>query len=91
MQWITVGTPPFTSIDQFDKVTAQFDTPEGLQARYVGTTDGELRVISLWESKEHADRFFADTLAPALTKVLSPEPVGRPETVGIDVERVYVR
>jgi hypothetical protein len=30
-----------------------------LQEHRVGTaTDGHLRVVSLWESKEHADRFF---------------------------------
>jgi hypothetical protein len=93
MQWITVATPPFGSIDQFDTVRAQVgQEPDGLEARYVGTADdGKLRVITLWESKAHADRFFADTLGPALAKVLGPEPVGAPEAVGIDVARSYVR
>jgi hypothetical protein len=92
MQWITVSTPPFASIDQFDKVQAEVsDDPDGLEARYVGTTNGQLRIITLWESKAHADRFFTQTLGPVLAKVLGPEPVGAPEVVGLDVVRTYVR
>lgn len=62
-----------------------------MTARYVGTTDGTLRVVTLWESKAHADRFFAEKLGPALASALGPEPVGRPEVFGIDVARSYVR
>jgi len=94
MQWITVATPPFPSIEQFDKVTESVDEarPEGMEGRYVGTTnDGKLRVVTLWATKDHADRFFANTLGPALAKVLGPEPIGRPEVYGIDVQRSYVR
>ena len=92
MQWITVATPPVGSIEQFDALVAEFDgAPDGLEARYVGTADGELSVISLWESKAHADRFFTETLPPLLTEVLGPEPVGAAETIGIDVVRSYTR
>jgi hypothetical protein len=92
MQWITVATPPFGSIEQFDKVHAQHGEPAGLEARYVGRADdGTLRIVTLWESKAHAERFFAETLGPALAKTLGPEPVGAPEAVGIDVARSYSR
>ena len=94
MQWITIATPPFPSIEQFDKVTKSVDeaSPEGMEGRYVGTTDdGKLRVVTLWTTKEHADHFFAHTLGPALAKALGPEPVGRPDVYGIDVARSYVR
>lgn len=93
MQWITVAIPPFESIEQFDTVSAQLGgPPDGLQARYFGTAcDGKLRYIALWESKEHADRFFTETLGPVLAKALGPEPVRTPEVIGIDVARSYVR
>ena len=92
MQWITVATPPFASIEQFDRVLAeQGEEPAGLEARYVGTAGDELRVVTLWESRAHADRFFAEKLGPALTKALGPEPVGAPEVTGIEVARAYVR
>jgi hypothetical protein len=49
MQWITVATPPFESIDKFDALQAKMSgAPDGLEARYVGTIDGKLRVGSVW-------------------------------------------
>ena len=92
MQWIGVATPPFESIEQFDTLMETVgDEPEGLEARYVGTVDGQLRVITVWESKANADRFFAQRLGPALAKALGPEPVGTPQVLGVDVLRSYVR
>ena len=72
---------------------AQLDgAPDGMEERYIGTAeDGKLRVVSLWQSKAHAARFFAEKLGPALAKVLGPEPVGASGIVGIDVQRSYVR
>ena len=92
MSWIAIATPPFTALEQFDKVMAEIgEEPDGLQARYVGMTDGEVRVISLWESKEHADRFMTERLGPALAKTLGPAPAGAPRYYGVDVAREYVR
>jgi hypothetical protein len=92
MSWITIAKPPLTSVDQFNAVLAgQGGEPDGLQARYVGATDGEMRIVAVWESKAHADRFFAETLGPALAKALGPEPVGRPEVLGLEVAHQYVR
>ena len=60
--------------------------------RYVGTgDDGKLRIVGVWESKEHADRFFAERLGPVLAEALGSESVGKPEVIGIDVAHSYVR
>ncbi len=92
MQWIVVAKPPFQSIEQVDGILAQLGgEPEGLEARYVGTADGRPRIVTVWESKAHADRFFTETLGPVLARVLGPEPVGAPEMIGIEVARAYVR
>lgn len=93
MQWITVATPSFASLEQVEAVIAQLDgPPEGMEARYIGTTgDDGLRVVSLWESKAHAERFFAEKLGPAVARALGPEPHGTSELIGIDVARSYVR
>ena len=93
MQWIVIATPPLESVEQFDAMRAsQAAEPTGLEARYVGTTEnGELRIVTVWESKAHADRFFTQTLGPALAKALGPEPVGKPELVNIEVARAYTR
>ncbi len=92
MQWITVGTPP-QSLEQVDAVLAQLPgPPEGMEARYIARTeDGELRIVTLWESKQHAERFFAEDLGPALARALGPEPAGTSRLVGLDVIRQYVR
>jgi hypothetical protein len=37
-------------------------------------------VVAVWESKQHADRFLEDRLAPALTSAFD-EPQGRPEVL----------
>ena len=91
--WIGVATPPFGSIEQFDAVMQRLgDEPEGLQARYVGiASDGKPRIVTLWQSKADADRFFTERLGPVLASLLGPEPVGAPEVVGIDVQRTYTR
>jgi hypothetical protein len=93
MKWITVATPPFRSIEQFDAVLAKLGgNPDGLEQRYVGTAeDGSIRVVSLWESREHAERFRSERLGPALAAALGPEPAGVPEFLGIEVQRSYAR
>ena len=88
--WITVATPPFQDIERFDEVVAHVGEPDGMLARYAGATeDGSLRVVSLWESKAHADRFVTERLGPALAAVLGPEPAGTTLGTGIDVSRSH--
>ena len=92
MQYIAVATPSFDAIELFDRITAQVgDAPEGMLARYAGTADdGGLRVVTLWESQAHADRFFRETLGPAVRRELGSAPAA-PRVTGISVSRQYVR
>ena len=91
--YITVATPSFASIDQVDAVIAKLDgPPEGMKARYIASTDnGELRVVSLWESKAQADTFITEKLGPAVAAALGPEPDGASDVLFLKVEREYVR
>ena len=90
--WIAIGTPPFTSVETFDAVCARFGgEPAGLQARYVGRVGDELRIVMIWASKDDADRFFVNTLGPALAAVLGPEPSGKPTIIGFEPQRTYER
>lgn len=93
MAWITVATPPFASIEQVDEVLAQLEgAPDGMEERYIGTADdGKLRVVALWQSKAHAERFLAEKLGPALAGALGPEPVDASDVLAIEVQRSYVR
>lgn len=60
----------------------------GIEARYAGTANGTLQVVTFWEPKAHSDGLFAEKLGPALAKVLGPE-TGR--CTSIEVARSYVR
>ena len=87
--WMLVATPPFTSVELFDAVTETAGEAEGLLARYCGAAEGTLRVVTLWASREHAERFVAERLGPAFATVLGPEPAGRPEMIGLEVVRSW--
>jgi hypothetical protein len=88
--WITVATPPFTDITLFDTIAEAVGPVDGMLTRHAGTAeDGRLRVVVLWESREHAERFLVDQLGPTLARVLGPEPAGQPTALGINVERVF--
>jgi hypothetical protein len=94
MPYILVATPSYDSVETFDAVIAKLgEAPEGLLERHVGpATDGRLRVVSVWESKAHADRFHGSgRLGSAIAQVLGPEPAGSPDMLGIEVARSFAR
>ena len=87
--WLTIATPPTQSLDQLDQMMNSL-TPDGMRARYACRADGEFKVIAVWESKEHADRFFREVLGPVIARVLGPEPSGAPAMTGMEVLREFV-
>jgi hypothetical protein len=91
MTHIVVATPPMKKIEEFDALIKNLqDPPEGMRARYVGTCGNELRIVSVWDTQEHADRFYANTLAPALAKTFGPE-TELPQADRFEVAREYSR
>jgi hypothetical protein len=89
--YVTIATPPFPTIDQFDAVCAQFGgEPDGQHARYAGMVDGKPRVVAVWESKAAADRFLTEVLRPAIAGAIGPD-AGRPEVLAFDALRSKVR
>ncbi|GAB2832999.1 hypothetical protein [Lentzea nigeriaca] len=87
--WLTIATPPTKSLEQLDQALNS-GVPDGLRARYACQVDGEFRVIAVWETKEHADRFFREVLGPVLARVLGPEPAGAPSVTGMEVLRELI-
>jgi hypothetical protein len=57
-------------VEQFDEVDAAIDVrgnrPEGLISSASGPIDGGWRVIDVWESRAHFDRFVAERVGPAM-------------------------
>ncbi|NUT53467.1 MAG: hypothetical protein HOV94_40200 [Saccharothrix sp.] len=87
--WLTIATPPTQSLEKLDQ-TLGAASPDGLRARYACQADGEFRIIAVWESKDHADRFFREVLGPILARVLGPEPSGAPVVTGMEVLREFI-
>jgi hypothetical protein len=56
----------------------------GFIARFAGMHGDTLRVVSVWESKSDADRFFAERLMP-LVRELAGGQLGKPEMSELDV------
>lgn len=87
--WLTIATPPTESLDQLDKIMGSV-VPDGLRARYACQADGKFQIIAVWDSKDHADRFFREVLGPVLARVLGPEPSGAPAVSGMEVLREFI-
>ncbi|MFD9698879.1 hypothetical protein [Lentzea sp. NPDC059081] len=88
IMWLTIATPPVPDLDRLDQVLGA-TAPDGLRARYACRADGAFQVIAVWDSQEHADRFFREVLGPVLARVLGPEPSGAPSIRGMEVLREF--
>jgi hypothetical protein len=64
------------TLDQYDQVDEAIGgvTPEGAKLHVAGLADGTLRVIEVWESREHVDRFMQEQLGAQMQGAQLPEP-----------------
>ena len=67
---------PGATLDQYDQVNEQLgsEKPEGVHLHVAGKTDEGLRVIEVWDSPEHIDKYMASGLGQALEEAGIPEP-----------------
>ena len=58
--WLTIVNWPGGTLDTFDALEASHGDNEhtGLVARYCSQQPDALRIVAVWKSEEHADRFF---------------------------------
>lgn len=72
MAFATITEIPAQSLDGYRAVAAQAigdDPPDGLLVQVAGRAEDGLRIVSIWESAVHHDRFVAERLHPALRRV----------------------
>lgn len=71
MSYAMVSQSPGVGIEWHHALERELgDAPvEGLVATYAGTGPDGLCVISVWESKAHADRFAVEQLVPTLQRL----------------------
>jgi hypothetical protein len=73
---------PGGSQEMYDRVRSEMHLdapPEGNISHASGPIEGGWRVIDIWESPEHFERFARDRLAPALEAAGAPRREGPPE------------
>ena len=76
MPYAIVIDSPGQTMAEYRRVQEEMGDEQspGLIARAAGPTETGVRVIVIWETKAHADRFFAERVAPAWTKVYGRSP-----------------
>lgn len=68
------------------------DPIDGLIATYAGTGPDGMCVISVWESKAHADRFTAELLVPTLRRLgVTPDQQTRRSVLEIQLDDTTTR
>ena len=71
-----------------DKIDAQGDPPEGLIVHTASEVDGKLKIVDVWESVEHAERFGQERLGPAIVEVAGEEVGGPPRPDQIEIYEI---
>ena len=94
MSYAMVSQTPGVSIDWHHAVERELgDEPiAGLVATYAGTSQDGLCVISVWESKAHADRFAVEQLVPTLRRLgVTPDQQTHRSVLEIDLDTAPAR
>ena len=66
------------------------DWPEGLMGHASFEVDGRLRVVDIWQTREHFDRFVQERLQAAMGEALGDR-AEAPEVTEIEVHTFYSR
>jgi hypothetical protein len=92
MAIIRIVRPPMVTAETYDAVNASAgideNPPEGLLMHTAGKVDGQWQIVDVWESEEHAQRFNAERLAPAIEAVMGGAPPGPPPTTAYELHRL---
>ena len=67
---------PGGTLDQYDQVDQALgpEAPDGARLHLAGKTDEGFRVIEVWDSAEHIDRYMESGLGEAMQDAQIPEP-----------------
>jgi hypothetical protein len=82
------------NLDDYDQVCEALnfpaDWPDGLLAHGSADVDGRLRVVDIWESSGHLDRFVEQRLGPAIGQALG-ERAEEPQRSDVELHSFYTR
>jgi heme-degrading monooxygenase HmoA len=94
MAHIHVATTPGVTIEGFRAVAAKHNPPQdidGLLAWAAGADSSGLRVVTMWESKAHQDRWSAEQLFPAFQALGLTDVTSNMEFTEYDADELYIR
>lgn len=67
------------------------EVPDGLISHVAGPVEGGFRVVDVWESPEHYDRFVQEKLGPALGQVEGADAVSPPKVQEFPIHNQFHR
>jgi hypothetical protein len=87
MAILRIVQPPMVTQEVYDAVNAHMSVhampPEGLIMHSAGELNGTWQIVDVWESEEHAQRFDAERLGPAIAAVAAATPAPGPPTTTV--------
>jgi hypothetical protein len=82
------------TLDDYDGICKALnfpsDWPEGLKAHASTEVDGRLRVMDMWESRQHFDRFVANRLQAAMGEAVGDR-AEAPQITEFQLHTLYTR
>jgi hypothetical protein len=89
MAVLRIVQPPMVTKEIYDAVNERMGVdaapPEGLIMHSAGDVAGTFQIVDVWESEEHAQRFDAERLGPAVAAVAGADPPGPPPTTAYEL------
>jgi hypothetical protein len=83
------------TVENYDAVREKLgeEPPDGVLVQTAGPMEsGGLRVFSVWESREHYDRFREDRLLPALREAIGEEAAAGPSGAEIyELHDIFIK
>jgi hypothetical protein len=91
MAIVRITSPREVTWDIYNQVQAKIESdgaPDGLIVHTAVDNDGRPKIIDLWESEEHANRFGQERLGPAMMEIAGDQVGGPPEPDQVEIYEI---
>lgn len=92
MPIVRITSPREVTYEIYERVEAKVDAannpPDGLIIHTACVVDGSLKIVDVWESEEHANRFGQERLGPAIAEIAGEQMAGPPDPGQVEIYEV---
>jgi hypothetical protein len=91
MAIVRIVSPRQVTWDIYNQVQRKIDEegpPDGLIVHTAVDNDGRPKIIDIWESEEHAQRFGEQRLGPAIMEIAGEQVGGPPEPDQVEIYEI---